>query len=104
MRAKRVQPAIDAANEDPENPVPFEEWINWIDIEAMKADMRYARQWVGLRFTGEDSDLKTDKEKGFARDRLRGTKAYYPEWRAIFPEDTQLYDYESSLKEPEYFD
>lgn len=107
IREKRqqwVQPAIDAAYEDPKNPVPFEERINWIDIEAMKADMRYARQWVGLRFTGEDSDLKTDKEKGFARDRLRGTKAYYPERRAIFPEDTQLYDYESSLKEPEYFD
>ena len=103
MRAKRVQPVIDLANKDPAHPVPFEEWINWIDIEAMKADMRYTRQRVWLRFTGEDSDLKTEKEKSFARDRLRWTKAYYPEWWAIFPEDTQLYDYEWAIKESNYF-
>ena len=106
MRAKRVQPSIDKAKQIEQEtwqPVPFEEWINWIDIDAMSAEMRYARQRVGIRFTGEDSDLKTEKEKAFARDRLRGTKAYYPEWWAIFPEDTWVYDYESSMKDPDYF-
>lgn len=106
MRAKRVQPVMDKVrqiSEEENRQVPFEEWINWIDIEAMKSDMRYTRQRVWLRFTGEDSDLKTEKEKSFARDRLRWTKAYYPEWWAIFPEDTQLYDYEGSIKDPDYF-
>jgi len=104
---KRVQPAIDKAEQiqaETNKPVPFEEWINWIDIDAMSADMRYARQWVWLRFTWEDNDLKTEQEKAFARDRLRWTKAYYPERRAIFPEDTWVYDYEWSIKESSYFD
>ena len=103
---KRVQPTIDkvaSIEAETGQPVPFEEWINWIDIDAMAADMRYARQRVWLRFTGEDNDLKTEKEKWFARDRLRWTKAYYPEWRAIFPEDTGVYDYESSIKDATYF-
>ena len=106
-RNKRVQPAIDKAAKIQETTwevVPFEERINWIDIDAMSADMRIARQRVGLRFTGEDTDLKTDQEKAFARDRLRWTKAYYPEWRAIFPEDTWVYDYEGSVKDSSYFD
>ena len=104
---KRVQPAIDKAEQiqaETKKTVPFEEWINWIDIDAMSADMRYARQWVWLRFTWEDNDLKTEQEKAFARDRLRWTKAYYPERRAIFPEDTWVYDYEWSIKESSYFD
>ena len=104
---KRVQPAIDKAKEiqkETWNEVPFQEWINWIDIDAMSADMRYARQRVGLRFTGEDTDLKTEQEKAYARDRLRWTKAYYPEWWAIFPEDKWVYDYESSIKEKDYFE
>lgn len=105
-RNKRVQPTIDKVTkiqEETNKPVPFEERINWIDIDAMSADMRYARQRVWLRFTGEDSDLKTEQEKAFARDRLRWTKAYYPERRAIFPEDTGVYDYESSIKDNSYF-
>lgn len=105
-RNKRVQPAIDKATliqQQTWQPVPFEEWINWIDIDAMSSDMRIARQRVWLRFTGEDTDLKTDQEKSFARDRLRWTKAYYPEWWAIFPEDTWVYDYESSIKDSSYF-
>ena len=105
-RNKRVQPIIDKVTkiqEETWKEVPFEEWINWIDVDAMSADMRYARQWVWLRFTGEDNDLKTDQEKSFARDRLRWTKAYYPEWWAIFPEDTWVYDYESSIKDKDYF-
>ena len=104
---KRVQPQIDKANQIKQqtwNEVPFEEWINWIDIDAMSADMRYTRQWVWLRFTGEDTDLKTEQEKAYARDRLRWTKAYYPERWAIFPEDTWVYDYESSIKDKAYFD
>ena len=103
---KRVQPTIDkvaSIEAETGQTVDFEEWINWIDIDAMAADMRYARQRVWLRFTGEDNDLKTEKEKWFARDRLRGTKAYYPERRAIFPEDTGVYDYESSIKDSTYF-
>lgn len=106
-RNKRVQPAIDkaeAVSTSTWQPVPFEERINWIDIDAMSSDMRIARQRVWLRFTGEDTDLKTDQEKSFARDRLRWTKAYYPERRAIFPEDTGVYDYESSVKDSSYFD
>ena len=103
---KRVQPVLDkvaSIQAETNQPVPFEEWINWIDIDAMSADMRYARQRVWLRFTGEDNDLKTDQEKSFARDRLRWTKAYYPERRAIFPEDTWVYDYESSIKDSSFF-
>lgn len=106
-RNKRVQPAIDKAaaiSTSTWKPVQFEERINWIDIDAMSSDMRIARQRVGLRFTGEDTDLKTDQEKSFARDRLRWTKAYYPEWWAIFPEDTWVYDYESSIKDSSYFE
>ena len=105
-RNKRVQPTLDKVaqiQKETNKPVPFEEWINWIDIDAMSADMRYARQRVWLRFTGEDNDLKTDQEKSFARDRLRWTKAYYPERWAIFPEDTWVYDYESSIKDSSYF-
>ena len=105
-RNKRVQPTLDKVatiQKETWKEVPFEEWINWIDVDAMSADMRYARQRVWLRFTGEDNDLKTDQEKSFARDRLRWTKAYYPEWWAIFPEDTWVYDYESSIKESSYF-
>ena len=105
-RNKRVQPAIDKANAietETWKPVPFEERISWIDIDAMSADMRYARQRVWLRFTWEDNDLKTEQEKSFARDRLRWTKAYYPERRAIFPEDTWVYDYEWSIKDSSYF-
>jgi len=104
---KRVQPVIDkveAIEKETGKSVPFDEWINWIDIDAMSSDMRYARQWVWLRFTGEDTDLKTEQEKAYARDRLRWTKAYYPEWRAIFPEDTGVYDYESSIKDKNYFE
>ena len=106
MWAKRVQPTIDKVTQIQEETwkeVPFEEWINWIDIDAMSSEMRYKRQWVWLRFTGEDNDLKTEKEKSFARDRLRWTKSYYPERRAIFPEDTWVYDYESSIKDTNYF-
>lgn len=97
---KRVQPHIDEAKKTWK---PFEEWINDIDIDAMAAEMRYLRQWVWIRFTGEDNDLKTEQEKTFARDRLRWTKAYYPEWWGIFPEDVWVYDYESSIKEKDYF-
>lgn len=103
---KRVQPVLDkvaSIQAETNQPVPFEERINWIDIDAMSADMRYARQRVWLRFTGEDNDLKTEQEKSFARDRLRWTKAYYPEWWAIFPEDTGVYDYESSIKDSSFF-
>ena len=106
MWAKRVQPTIDKVTQIQEETwkeVPFEEWINWIDIDAMSSEMRYKRQRVWLRFTGEDNDLKTEKEKSFARDRLRWTKSYYPERRAIFPEDTWVYDYESSIKDTNYF-
>ena len=106
MWNKRVQPSIDKAQQieaETWQPVPFDEWINWIDIDAMSADMRYQRQRVWLRFTGEDTDLKSEQEKAFARDRLRWTKAYYPERRAIFPEDTWVYDYESSIKDKDYF-
>lgn len=106
-RNRRVQPAIDKAAAQSAStwqPVPFEERINWIDIDAMSADMRSTRQWVWIRFTGEENDLRTDQEKSFARDRLRWTKAYYPERRAIFPEDTWVYDYESSVKDSSYFD
>ena len=104
---KRVQPTLDkvaAIQAETWQVVPFEEWINWIDIDAMSSDMRYARQRVGLRFTGEDTDLKTEQEKAYARDRLRWTKAYYPERWAIFPEDTWVYDYEWSIKDKTYFD
>jgi hypothetical protein len=46
---KRVQPVIDkveAIEKETGKSVPFDEWINWIDIDAMSSDMRYARQWV----------------------------------------------------------
>jgi len=46
---KRVQPVLDkvaSIQAETNKPVPFEEWINWIDIDAMSADMRYARQRV----------------------------------------------------------
>jgi hypothetical protein len=48
-RNKRVQPTLDKVaqiQKETNKPVPFEEWINWIDIDAMSADMRYARQRV----------------------------------------------------------
>lgn len=107
MRNKWVIPVLDKVEKIKKETgveTPFEEWIDWIDIDAMSSDMRYMRQWVGLRFTGEDNDIKTDREKTFARDRLRWTKAYYPEWWAIFPEDTGVYDYEWSLRDKDYFD
>jgi hypothetical protein len=46
---KRVQPVLDkvaSIETETGQSVPFEEWINWIDIDAMAADMRYARQRV----------------------------------------------------------
>lgn len=83
---------------------PYTKWIHRIDVDAIKKEMMIRRMRVWIRFTGEDIDYWTEQERGIARNALReNPTAYYPERWWIFPEDIKTYDFESSIKPPEYF-
>lgn len=92
-----VQPHVDSWE-------PYTKWIHKIDVDAIKKEMMIRRMRVWIRFTGEDIDYWTEQERGIARNALReNPTAYYPERWWIFPEDIKTYDFESSIKPPEYF-
>lgn len=94
---KYVQPHIDWWED-------YTKWIHRIDVDAIKKEMMIRRMRVGIRFTGEDIDYWTNQERDIARNALReNPTAYYPERWWIFPEDIKTYDFESSIKAPEYF-
>lgn len=98
MWAKHIQPHINSWR-------PFEEWITEIDIDGIRKEMMMTRMWTALRFSWEDIDYLTDKEKDIARDNLRERwdNVYMPERWGIFPDEIKTYDYESSVKSQEYF-
>lgn len=98
MRETHVQPHIDSW-------VPYEKWIETINIDDIRKEMMMTRMWTALRFTGNDVDLTTDKEKEIARDNLRKKwdHVFFPERLGIFPDEVKTYDYEASVKTIDYF-
>jgi hypothetical protein len=56
--------------------------------EQLHYELKESRMWVGKRFTGNDTELLTPRQKEIVENALKKYPVQYlAEWRGIFPEE-----------------
>ena len=71
--------------------------------EQLHYELKESRMWVGKRFTGNDTELLTPRQKEIVENALKKYPVQYlAEWRGIFPEEKNWIEYETNVKQLDY--